>query len=129
MKIFSNIVSTTNNTMCLEMAAFVRSNFFEYLTGTAATAVVLKQIPAYDAIRNSLTRALKNIYPNMKVHFFGSRINGLGNKDSDLDIFIDIGEYDTLSVKTFLSIRKVTCFQMINITHFLARSKPNKMFN
>ncbi|CAD7092538.1 unnamed protein product [Hermetia illucens] len=80
-----------------KMAAFVRSNFSEYLTGTAATADALKQIPAYDAIRNSLTRALKNIYPNMKVHFFGSRMNGLGNKDSDLDIFIDIDDkYNTL---------------------------------
>ncbi|ENN71322.1 hypothetical protein YQE_11996, partial [Dendroctonus ponderosae] len=55
---------------------------------------------AEDVLRNSLTRdcckqlesVLLAISPNCRVYPFGSRVSGLGNKDSDLDVFVDMDE-------------------------------------
>ncbi|KAJ3657972.1 hypothetical protein Zmor_009745 [Zophobas morio] len=39
-----------------------------------------------------LEEALRGIYPNCKAYPFGSRISGLGNHQSDLDVFMDTGD-------------------------------------
>ncbi|RZC36040.1 uncharacterized protein BDFB_006746, partial [Asbolus verrucosus] len=39
-----------------------------------------------------LQQALSGIYPNCKAYPFGSRISGLANNQSDLDVFMDIGD-------------------------------------
>ncbi|XP_044255317.1 uncharacterized protein LOC123005576 [Tribolium madens] len=41
---------------------------------------------------DDLERALSGIYPNCKAYSFGSRISGLGNNQSDLDVFMDTGD-------------------------------------
>lgn len=42
-------------------------------------------------IEGNLDRILKNEGMNVKIHFYGSRVIGLANKDSDLDIYIEYG--------------------------------------
>lgn len=44
----------------------------------------------YD-IKHNLQMDLDRHFSNVKIHFFGSRIIGLATKESDLDIFIEIG--------------------------------------
>ncbi|XP_023017587.2 uncharacterized protein isoform X1 [Leptinotarsa decemlineata] len=40
----------------------------------------------------SLEKALSSVFPGCHVHPFGSRISGLGNEHSDLDVFVDTGD-------------------------------------
>ena len=44
-------------------------------------------------IKQSLQNSLKSDYPNIKAFEFGSRVTGLASLDSDLDIYLDCGEY------------------------------------
>ncbi|XP_060532348.1 speckle targeted PIP5K1A-regulated poly(A) polymerase-like [Cylas formicarius] len=39
-----------------------------------------------------LERSLNEVFEQCKVYPFGSRISGIGNKDSDLDVFVDVGD-------------------------------------
>ena len=41
-----------------------------------------------EEIRHFIENLLKKLYPRCKVHLFGSSINGLGFKDSDIDAYI-----------------------------------------
>lgn len=54
----------------------------------------LKCIPDYEIIENDLFNLARPLFPNqsIKVYKFGSRVSGIGTRDSDLDIFIDIGD-------------------------------------
>ncbi|XP_075146734.1 tailor [Haematobia irritans] len=54
----------------------------------------LKFIPDYKIIENDLLELIKPLFPNqtIKIYYFGSRLCGIGSRDSDLDIFVDIGE-------------------------------------
>ncbi|XP_062554231.1 terminal uridylyltransferase Tailor-like [Armigeres subalbatus] len=51
--------------------------------------------PAHHEIVLSLESAFQTCYPRAKAYLFGSRINGLGNECSDLDIYLDLeNNYD-----------------------------------
>lgn len=54
----------------------------------------------FEEIRQDIKNILSRTFGNVDVHFFGSRIIGLGTPDSDLDIFIDLGGkfYSTYTV-------------------------------
>lgn len=52
----------------------------------------LKDLRDYKMIRKNLSR---KIY-GAQFWFYGSRIMGVGDRDSDLDIFVDIGEYSNI---------------------------------
>ena len=41
-----------------------------------------------EEVRYCIEKLLKKMYPRCKVHLFGSRINGLGFRDSDIDAYI-----------------------------------------
>lgn len=58
----------------------------------------LKCIPDYETIENDLKSLITPLFPNqnIKVYQFGSRLAGIGTRESDLDLFIDIG--DTFNV-------------------------------
>lgn len=45
-----------------------------------------------NAIKSNLQSHLMQYFENINVHLYGSRIIGLATKESDLDIFIEIGE-------------------------------------
>lgn len=50
---------------------------------------------AHHEIGLSLESAFQTCYPEAKAYLFGSRINGLGNEGSDLDIYLDLeNNYD-----------------------------------
>lgn len=53
----------------------------------------LKVIPEYDVIEQDLCKLLSPGFPKqpLRVYKFGSRITGIGNRSSDLDLFVDIG--------------------------------------
>jgi len=40
-------------------------------------------------VMNDLSVVLHSSYPNVRLHPFGSLISRLGDKDSDLDVFVD----------------------------------------
>lgn len=51
----------------------------------------LKNEDKYDSVKLNLQTHLKRHYDNFSVHFYGSRVIGLAENNSDLDIFIEIG--------------------------------------
>lgn len=53
----------------------------------------LKDEKRYEELKEQLELLLEEHYENVKVHFFGSRIIGLADDESDLDIFIEIGRF------------------------------------
>lgn len=48
----------------------------------------LKDLRDYKQIRKNLSRKIQGA----KFWFYGSRVMGVGDQDSDLDIFVDIGK-------------------------------------
>lgn len=54
----------------------------------------LKCVPDYNVIEQDLLTLIEPLFPNksVKIYMFGSRLTGIGTRESDLDIFIDIGE-------------------------------------
>lgn len=55
-----------------------------------AEGKALRNYEKHDIVKNDILKLITPIYPRAKVHFFGSRINGLGSKDSDIDIFFEL---------------------------------------
>lgn len=55
-------------------------------------AKLLKDESQYESIRTDLKNRLFAIGMNVNVYFYGSRIIGLANNQSDLDIFIEFGK-------------------------------------
>lgn len=53
----------------------------------------LKDEHQYAEMKSMLLNTLSETYPSVKIHFFGSRIIGLAGKNSNLDIFIEIGKF------------------------------------
>lgn len=52
----------------------------------------IKMSSKHHTVIESIQKALKPNYPNVKVFPFGSRISGLGTANSDLDLFIDLSK-------------------------------------
>ncbi|XP_036334712.1 terminal uridylyltransferase Tailor-like [Rhagoletis pomonella] len=73
--------------------AIVMSDFAKFFADQLQVAEKLKQVPEYDIIENSLSDMLKKVFPDksIKMYKFGSRITGIGTRNSDLDIYVDIG--------------------------------------
>ncbi|XP_058985004.1 terminal uridylyltransferase Tailor-like [Musca domestica] len=67
---------------------------FTQLSTAVQIGEKLKCIPDYAAIENDLLEQIKPLFPNqpIKIYKFGSRMSGIGTRDSDLDLFIDIGD-------------------------------------
>lgn len=47
----------------------------------------------HQIVIQSIIDSLRPGYPNVKVFAFGSRVTGLGTKESDLDLFVDLSKY------------------------------------
>uniref|UniRef100_A0A1I8Q2T5 Poly(A) RNA polymerase mitochondrial-like central palm domain-containing protein n=1 Tax=Stomoxys calcitrans TaxID=35570 RepID=A0A1I8Q2T5_STOCA len=109
----SNVASGMSGEMCAGVSAatgsrrkdaakteakcFLSSTLHAALTMLGEAAIVgdkLKCLPAYNDIENDLLGLIKPLFPNqsIKVYKFGSRICGVGSRDSDLDLFVDIGD-------------------------------------
>ncbi|XP_053969668.1 terminal uridylyltransferase Tailor [Anastrepha ludens] len=73
--------------------AIVRTDFATFFANQLQVAEKLKQIPEYSVIEDSLSNILKKLFPDktIKLYKFGSRITGIGSRNSDLDIYVDIG--------------------------------------
>ncbi|XP_026839722.1 terminal uridylyltransferase Tailor isoform X2 [Drosophila erecta] len=89
----------------------------------------LKVIPEYDIIEQDLCKLLSPGFPNqpLRIYKFGSRITGIGNRSSDLDVFVDIGNTfhtfehraSNATIAKLRSIRKYFCasddWRLINV--------------
>lgn len=53
----------------------------------------LQSVDRYEGLRVRLQTLLQSKYYNVKVHLYGSRILGLATNESDLDIFVEIGNF------------------------------------
>lgn len=53
-------------------------------------AAELINLPIYKKITDDLEDLLRSHSATVKCHLFGSRILGIANKDSQLDIFVDM---------------------------------------
>ena len=51
----------------------------------------LRDESKYETLKHNLQMDLTQHFANSKIIFYGSRINGLATKESDLDILIEIG--------------------------------------
>lgn len=56
------------------------------------TALKLRNKMYYADLIRDLNEALSNLPGFQAVHFYGSRMSGLGNESSDLDVFIQISK-------------------------------------
>lgn len=56
--------------------------------GDFRRAVSMKNPDQYE----SLAKNLKQKFPSVNVHYYGSRMMGVGTSDSDIDIFVEFGE-------------------------------------
>lgn len=67
----------------------------------------LKVMPQYDEIEEDLCKLIAPAFANdpVRIYKFGSRITGIGTRSSDLDVFIDIGLYLMMSLRTDLIIK------------------------
>lgn len=50
---------------------------------------------SYDLLESNLLPLLRKKWNNAYIHYFGSRIMGLAVKNSDIDIFVEIGKFLT----------------------------------
>ena len=87
---------------CLEMSnrnLTFRRNCCNYLGETLSDQMIAftgsKQLDANDRLKigellGFVKGLVSNIFPASKVEFFGSCVNGLGNKTSDIDIHVDL---------------------------------------
>lgn len=73
---------------------FLTSDFRKFFQDSIMTSDKMKTLTAYEEIGKNIINTIKSTYPDAKVHFFGSRISGLGGMDSDLDIFLEIGNVE-----------------------------------
>lgn len=62
--------------------------------GDFRRAVSMKNPNQYD----SLAKNLKKKFPLVNVHYYGSRMMGVGTSDSDIDIFVEFGECSNLQL-------------------------------
>ncbi|XP_061386516.1 terminal uridylyltransferase Tailor-like [Musca vetustissima] len=67
---------------------------YRQLTTAIQIGDKLKCIPDYEDIEKDLLDLIIPLFPNqtIKIYKFGSRISGIGTRDSDLHLFIDIGD-------------------------------------
>lgn len=70
---------------------FLRKNHLDSFCESAIdVGLALRFYSEHNKVKDVILDLVKPIYPNAKIHFFGSRINGLGTIDSDLDIFLEL---------------------------------------
>ncbi|XP_055378126.1 terminal uridylyltransferase Tailor-like isoform X2 [Condylostylus longicornis] len=72
--------------------SFLSSDLGAFLDKAVQLGKKLMEIPEYEIVEKRLFDALKPGFPDLKIYFFGSRINGLSNPNSDLDVFLDVGK-------------------------------------
>lgn len=78
----------------------------------------IKVSPQYGRICTLLQKNLLSKYPNVKIYAFGSVVNGLGHRGSDLDVFIDTNNcfYNRLTKRKMKDI-------IFNVQRILVNSK------
>lgn len=62
-----------------------------YVNNAYNTALKLRDVTNYSILTHDLRNAMKNLKGFQSIHYYGSRMSGLANQSSDLDIFIQIG--------------------------------------
>lgn len=68
------------------------------IAGLVKQSKQLKDVKNYEEIRLSIEQLTRGKLSSVKVHFFGSRIIGLANPKSDLDIFVETSSDSWLSL-------------------------------
>lgn len=69
------------------------TNLSRFFSDSMQVGEKLKCLPDYSVIENDLMEMLNVEFPqqSIRVYKFGSRLSGIGTRESDLDIFIDVG--------------------------------------
>lgn len=67
-------------------------NHEEVVKRLQAKSKQLTYLSQYNCVRDSIKKSVSAAFPHssIEIHFFGSRIIGLGSDESDLDIYVDI---------------------------------------
>lgn len=79
------------NDFSKEMFSYLLKNRANEITKAVAMSKMMREelsTSAFDYIKQSLARSLG--ISTTQIHFFGSRVMGLANEESDLDIYIDM---------------------------------------
>lgn len=71
---------------------------------SCAKSMNLQNEHQYEALRTNLEEKISSLHDNVQIHFYGSRIIGLANDESDLDIYVEIGDF--FKVKKRLKFNK-----------------------
>lgn len=69
---------------------FLSKPLDKVVNSAMADGKALREYGKHEKLRQDILRLITPRYPEAKIHFFGSRINGLGSKDSDIDIFLEL---------------------------------------
>lgn len=74
-------------------------NCYPRILSMCSQSEALKSEHQYETIKFDLVSVLQDLYNHANIHLFGSRIIGLAKNDSDLDIFVEIGNFKIFSSK------------------------------
>lgn len=62
-----------------------------YVENAYITALKLRDVTNYSILTHDIRNAMKNVKGFQSIHYYGSRMSGLGKQSSDLDVFIQFG--------------------------------------
>ncbi|XP_037952551.1 terminal uridylyltransferase Tailor [Teleopsis dalmanni] len=98
-----------------KIKGLLRKDLNNLFNQSVMEAELLKISKDYEVIAKDLLDDLKPVFPDEEIKFykFGSRISGIGNRNSDLDIYIDIGN----SFKVFDNSGTPTILNKLNKTN------------
>lgn len=74
----------------------------------------------YDVVCGHLEDVFKSIFPQCRLYRFGSTMAGLAFKDSDLDMYMHIGDTGTIGK---ISSHFCTAFLHVHLIHTMSRFK------
>ncbi|XP_058451299.1 terminal uridylyltransferase 7-like [Malaya genurostris] len=107
--------------ICLskKMTKFLGRQPIDFLKDQLKICSEIVNSSAHEKIADNLIELFKENFPKMKVYMFGSRITGLANKGSDLDLFLDAE--DCYDGKIYSKTRQATLIYLLD--EVLSRSK------
>ena len=80
-------------TYLTETRAFLSTDFNQFFADHIKIGTKLQSIPEYRIIETDMLSIIAPIFPDqiLRVYPFGSRLAGIATRESDLDLFVDIG--------------------------------------
>ncbi|XP_037899404.1 terminal uridylyltransferase Tailor-like [Glossina fuscipes] len=87
-------IQQLSNHPSLNIEDLLNKDLIKFIADQLLIADELKSIPEYEVIESQLFDLVKPLFPKqtLRVYRIGSRITGIGERDSNFDIFLDIGD-------------------------------------